>query len=118
MNFADRLKKIVDKIGDVLGAAISGVDGIILEEYKVDPALDLASLAAEYGALWRAVDNAGLSVDLGAAKEITVLTGKMMIILKKINSEYFLVLAIGSERNFGKGRFFLKREAGALLKEL
>ena len=118
MNFKERLQTIVDRVDDVLGVAISGMDGIILEERKVDPMLDLTSLAAEYSALWRTIDKTGQSVDLGAAQEVNILTEKLVILLKKISPDYFLILVAGSEKNFGKGRFLMRREAGALVEEL
>lgn len=118
MNFTERLQKIIDKVDDLLGVAISGVDGILLEERKIDPMLDLASLAAEYSALWKTIDQAGRSVDLGGAQEINILTEKWMILLKKISADYFLILVAGSEKNFGKGRFLMKRAAGALVEDL
>lgn len=118
MNFTERLQKIAESVDDVLGVAISGMDGILLEERRVDSMLDLSSLAAEYSALWKTVDKAGQSVDLGDTQEINVLTGKLIILLKKISSDYFLILVAGSEKNFGKGRFLMKREAGALIEEL
>lgn len=118
MNFTESLKKIADRIDDFLGIAVAGVDGIILEEYKADPLLDLSSLVAEYSAFWRGVDKATASVDLGATHEMSILTDKTVIILKKINSDYFLLLATGSEKNFGKGRFLMRKEMAALAEEL
>ena len=118
MSFADNLQQIAGKIDDVLGVAISGMDGIILEEYKADPLLDLASFAAEYSALLRVVDKTGLSLDLGASEEISILTERTSVLIKKINAEYFLLLAVGSEKNFGKGRFLMKKEAATLVEEL
>lgn len=118
MSFKESLQKIADKLDDVLGIAISDMDGIILEEYKGDPLFDVTSLAAEYSAVWRTVDKASLSVDLGLSQEMSILTEKAAIIVKKINEGYFLLLATASDKNLGKGRFLVKKEAAALAKEL
>ena len=118
MNFKESLKKISEKIDDLLGIAIAATDGIIVEEYRADPTLDLSSIVAEFGALWRTVDKAGHSVELGSSEEMTVITERAVILIKKINSEYFLLLAVASEKNFGKGRFILRMEAATLMEEL
>lgn len=117
MNFKENLQKLSDKIDDLMGVAIAGMDGILVEEIRVDPSFDLGPIAAEYGGLWRSVDQAGQSVELGAGQEMTVMTEKAIILVKKINRDYFLVLVAGSEKNFGKGRFLLKMEAASLVEE-
>jgi len=118
MNFKENLRKMADKIDDLLAIAIGDMDGIILEEYKIDPLFDITSLVAEYSGLWRTVDKASLSLDLGPSQEISILTEKTTIIVKKINAGYFLLLAAKSEKNFGKGRFLVKKEIAALVEEL
>jgi predicted regulator of Ras-like GTPase activity (Roadblock/LC7/MglB family) len=57
-------------------------------------------------------------MDLGPSQEVTVVTETITIIIKKINEDYFLLLAAQSEKNVGKGRFFMRREAAAIVEEL
>ncbi len=118
MNFKEGLERIAEKIDDFLGVAIVDQDGILIEEYKIDPLLDMNALVAEYSALLKAADKASLSVDLGPSREITVLTDKTGVIIKKINEGYFLFLVVQSEKNIGKGRFFMKREAAVFVEDL
>ncbi|MFY9269346.1 MAG: hypothetical protein WAO55_06310 [Candidatus Manganitrophaceae bacterium] len=118
MDFKESLKKISEKIDDIRGVAIADKDGIIVEEYRVDPSIDLGSMVAEFGALWPGIEKAGQSTELGASQEMTVLTDKGTILVRKVNSEYFLLLAAGSDKSFGKGRFLLRLEAGAISEEL
>lgn len=118
MNFKESLKKLSEKIDDLMGVAIAASDGIIVEEYRADPALDLTSIVAEFGALWRTVDKTSQSVELGSSQEITIVTERAVVLVKKINPEYFLLLAVASEKNFGKGRFLLRMEAATLVEEL
>lgn len=118
MNFKESLKKISEKMDDVMGIAIAAADGIIVEEYRADPSLDLGSIVAEFGALWKTVDKASESVELGSSQEVTIITERAIVLVKKINPEYFLLLAVASEKNFGKGRFLLRMEAATLVEEL
>ncbi len=118
MNFKEGLGRIAEKIDDVLGVAIVDQDGILVEEHQTDPSIDLAALVAEYSAFLKAADKASLSVDLGPSQEITVSMEKTSVIIKKINEAYFLFLVARSEKNMGKGRFFMKREAAAFVEDL
>lgn len=118
MSLKESLKKISDKVDDSMGIAIAAVDGIIVAEYKADPALDLSSIVAECGVVWKSADKASQSVELGPSQEMTIVTDRAVILVKKINPEYFLLLAATSEKNFGKGRFLLRMEAATLVEEL
>jgi predicted regulator of Ras-like GTPase activity (Roadblock/LC7/MglB family) len=118
MSFKDGLERIAEKVDDFLGVAIVDAEGILVQEVKADPLFDLISLVAEYSAFVKAANKASVSMDLGPSQEITVTTEKMTIIIKKINDGYFLLLAAESSKNIGKGRFFMKREAAALVEEL
>jgi len=118
MDFKESLKKIGDKIDDFHGVAIVDSDGILVEEYKIDPLLDLNPLVAEYSAFLKAADKASVSAEVGTWNEVVLLTEKAAIMIKKITEGYFLFMVMQSEKNIGKGRFFMKREAAKIVKEL
>lgn len=118
MSFEESLRRVTNNIEDSLGVAMVGMDGMVVEEHKKDPLLDLQSLGAEYCAVIKDIERVSSSLGLGSGREISVVTDKAIVILKKINEEYFLLLVLGSEGNFGKGRFLLKREIAFLEKEL
>jgi predicted regulator of Ras-like GTPase activity (Roadblock/LC7/MglB family) len=54
---------------------------------------------------------------MGSTKEVTVIAEKAMIMLRRLNADYFIVLVIKPEGNFGKGRFLLRMSVPKLLKE-
>ncbi len=118
MSFREGLERVAEKVDDLLGVAIVDAEGILVEEVKPDPSFDLISLVAEYSAFVKAANKASVSMDLGSSHEVTVMTDKMTILIKKINDGYFLLLAAASDKNMGKGRFFMKREAAALVEDL
>ena len=118
MSFTESLERIADKVDDLLGVAIVDSEGIMIQEVKPDSSFDLMSLVAEYSAFVKAADKASVSTDIGFSHEVTVTTETITIIIKKINPEYFLFLAAETDKNVGKGRFFMKREAYALAEDL
>ncbi len=118
MSFREGLERIAKKVDDCLGVAIVDAEGILVQEVKTNPSFDLISLVAEYSAFVKAADKASVSLELGVSHEVTVTTEKMTVIIKKINKNYFLFLAAETDKNAGKGRFFMKQEAYALAEDL
>jgi predicted regulator of Ras-like GTPase activity (Roadblock/LC7/MglB family) len=117
MSFSDILKEVVNGTEGALGALIVGLDGIPVEEYSLNGDLDIQSMTVEYSALLKEIEKGSQAARLGSTKEVTVIADKAMIMLRRLNDEYFFVLIIGPEGNFGKGRFLLRMSVPKLLKE-
>jgi len=118
MTFQEHMDDAVKRVEGLAGAAIADSDGIIVEEYKNDSAVDLSMLVAEYGTLWNTADKAGLSCELGPAHEFNVFTDSVVLVMRVIKAGYFLVFAVDSEKSFGKGRFYARIIADDLVKGL
>ncbi len=117
MPFSDILKEVVNGTEGALGALIVGLDGIPVEEYTVNSDIDLLSMTVEYSSLLKEIEKGSQAAQMGSTKEVTVLAEKAMIMLRRLNDEYFFVLVIKPEGNFGKGRFLLRMSVPTLLKE-
>ncbi len=117
MLFADILKEVVQGTDGALGALIVGVDGIPVEEFSLTKDLDLQSMTVEYATLLKEIERGSQASQLGSTKEVTVIADKAMIMLRRLNDDYFMVLIISPEGNFGKGRFLLRMSVPKLLKE-
>jgi predicted regulator of Ras-like GTPase activity (Roadblock/LC7/MglB family) len=117
MPFSDILKEVVSGTEGALGALIVGLDGIPVEEYSLKSDLDIQSMTVEYSALLKEIERGSQAANLGSTREVTVISDKAMIMLRRLNDEYFFVLIIRPEGNFGKGRFLLRMSVPKLLKE-
>ena len=117
MPFSDVLKNVVNGTEGALGALIVGLDGIPVEEYSVSSDMDLQSMTVEYSALLKEIEKGSQAAQLGSTNEVTVIADRAMIMLRRLNEEYFFVLIIKPEGNFGKGRFLLRMSVPRLLKE-
>lgn len=117
MPFADILKTVVNGTEGALGALVVGVDGIPVEEYSVSGEIDLQSMTVEYSTLLKEIEKGSQAAQLGTTKEVTVIADKAMIMLRRLNDEYFMVLIIRPDGNFGKGRFLLRMSVPKLLNE-
>jgi predicted regulator of Ras-like GTPase activity (Roadblock/LC7/MglB family) len=117
MPFADILKAVVNGTDGALGALVVGVDGIPVEEYSVSSDIDLQSMTVEYSTLLKEIEKGSQAAQLGTTKEVTVIADNAMVMLRRLNDEYFMVLIIRPDGNFGKGRFLLRMSVPKLLKE-
>ena len=117
MAFSDILKEVVNGTEGALGALVVGLDGIPVDEYSVGGEIDLQSMTVEYSALLKEIEKGSQAAQLGTTKEVTVVADKALIMLRRLTEEYFLVLVIRPDGNFGKGRFLLRMSVPKLLKE-
>lgn len=114
--FNENLRLIQQKTEGCLGVLIMGTDGIAVEELwqseGKDANLDVA--VAEYTALVRSASRTSDDTGLGALRELVVLTETANFVMRLVNPDYFLVMAIEPEGNLGRGRYEL-RQAELLL---
>src|SRR5512135_2522418 len=117
MSFSDILKEVVHGTEGALGAVIVGLDGIPVEEYSIGDGMDIQSMTVEYSSLLKEIEKGSQAAQMGSTREVTVIADKAMIMLRRLNEEYFFALIIKPDGNFGKGRFLLRMSAPKLLKE-
>lgn len=119
ISFRDTLADIVNNVGGGLGAVIMGYDGIAIEEYTLQQNVcDMPLLAVEYATLLKEVRRTVSVLKTGEMEEMTIITTMISVIVRIINEEFFLVLAIDKSGNHGKGRFLLRRAVPVLQEEL
>jgi len=117
MSFREILQNLVLGTEGALGALVVGLDGIPVDEFSVGSDLDIQSMTVEYTALIKEIEKGSQAAHLGSTKEVTVMADQAMIMLRRLNDDYFIVLIIKPQGNFGKGRFLLRMSAPRLLKE-
>ena len=61
-------------------------------------------MTAEYSTLLKEIERGLRRRAAGSTKEVTVIAEKAMIMLRRLNADYFIVLVIKPEGNSGKGR--------------
>ena len=117
MPFSEILKELVNGTEGALGAIVVGTDGIPVDEFSVTSEMDLQSMTVEYASLLKEIEKGSRAAQLGSTKEVSVIADRAMIMLRRLNEDYFLVLVIRADGNFGKGRFLLRMSVPKLLKE-
>ncbi len=118
MQLKETLKAIVENVGGGVGAVVMGYDGIPIEEYILEGIFDVEIVAVEYVNIMKEVKRTLEVLKSGEMEEILITTGQSRIIIRSICEDFFILLALDAEGNYGKGRYLLKREAPNLREEL
>jgi predicted regulator of Ras-like GTPase activity (Roadblock/LC7/MglB family) len=96
-----------------------GVDGIEVDTHVVDPGdLDLKSLLVEYSGVLRSAKDAAEAHAAGGVAEIAIATDRLLAVVRTVSPEYFMVVALTPDGNFGKARYLLRVTAPKLKSEL
>lgn len=112
------LRRVCNHLDDVRGIALVGTDGLIVEEIKQDPMVDLAALAAEMSVLTKSLEDTAESGSLGRIRDVQVDASEGIMILAGVGREYFLLLVLRPGGNSGRGRFYMHLEADRLAGEV
>lgn len=119
MSYKESLKTVTESVGGGLAAIIMGYDGIPIDEYLVDSTqFDLQLLTVEYANLLRDIRHTVELLNNGAMEEVSIATDRLRVLVRVINDQFFLVLVITADGNYGKGRYLLLREALKLKDDL
>jgi predicted regulator of Ras-like GTPase activity (Roadblock/LC7/MglB family) len=117
--FKETLQSVIEHTEGSIGALIMGTDGIAVEKVLPpegqDANLDVA--AAEFTTLVRNAQRTSGDMGLGPLSELVVTCETFTLIMRLISKEYFLILALRSDANLGRGRFELRKAELALAKE-
>lgn len=107
--FLEKLSQISDRIGGVLALSLVARDGIAVESVASDPDLDLEVLAAELVSQARSIAENHRELDVGEVQQFSVSTDRLTLMVSSVTPEYYLLLVLGPEGNYGRARFELRR---------
>lgn len=117
--FKEPLEKIVQGCEGGLAALLMGFDGIAVDSFVAENAQsDIQSVGMEFSVILTQARNAVNLLGGGALREVAFKSEKMTVIVRLLNEEYFLALALAPDGNYGKGRFLLRSTAPAILSDL
>jgi predicted regulator of Ras-like GTPase activity (Roadblock/LC7/MglB family) len=120
MSFRAHLESVVNQVDGALACSVMGFDGISVETFQKDEAgeLELNGAWVEYANLLTQLKNAAETLRTGAVTELSVNSDRVLTIIRMVSPEYFLVLALKAEGNYGKGRYVLRVTAPKVRAEL
>lgn len=107
--FLDQLSQISNRIGGALALSLVAKDGMPVESVSSDPDLDLEVLAAELISQVRSITENHRELEVGEVQQLSVTTDRLTLMVSSVASDYYLLLVLGPEGNYGKARFELRR---------
>lgn len=106
MSFRKSLKELAESVNGGLAAIIMGCDGIAIDEYLLDGSPDdLPLLVAEYANLFNDIKRTAELLENGKMEEVSLATDSIRVLIRVISEEFFLVLVLAADGNYGKGRY-------------
>lgn len=105
--------------GAALAASIMAMDGIPVDAIELDAGdVDVSALLVEFSSLLGQVQRSAQMFAAGGLEELAIRSEHLTTIIRPINQEYLLCLALRPDANFGKGRYLLRINAPKLASAL
>ena len=116
MSIKTVLQEIVENVDGALGAIVMGYDGIPLDEFiKESSPIDLQVLSVEYATVLKEIKKAVDVLGSGIMEEISINTDITRVIIRVLDDDLFVILALLLDGNYGKGRYVLRQQSSRIL---
>ena len=114
--FKEALRDVVEGTDGGIAGLLMGFDGIAVDSWsRDDAAIDIQTVGMELSMVLKDIRRAVAQLDAGSAREVAIQSEKVTTLVRMLNSEYFIDLALTPEGNYGKGRFMLRMAAPRVL---
>ena len=116
--FLEQLSRISGRIDGARALSLVARDGMPVESVSSDPEIDLEALAAEMVSQARAISANHRELEVGDVQQLSVTTERVTLMVSTVTPDYYLLLVLGPEGNYGRARFELRRARLLLEDEL
>ena len=104
----EQLQSMVESCDGATAGVVMGFDGIAVESVSREPDVDVQTVSMEFSFVLTQIRKAAEILEVGALEEVSVRSEKLIFIIRVLNDEYFLGLAMRPDGNFGKGRHLMR----------
>ena len=117
--FREILREVVANTDGGVAGLLLGFDGIPVDQYvRDDASLDVETVGMEYSVILKSIRQAAELLDSGTAREVAIKAERMITVIRLLNDEYFVAVALKPSGNVGKARFLLRTRSQKLLSDL
>ena len=114
--FREVLAGIKSRVDGALAVSLIGLDGIAIESIK-DENVPLDVFGAEFGGFIKSV-RPNRELNTGEVLQFALVTERYITFLSAVTSEYFVLLVMRPDGNYGRARFELSKAKHLLRDEL
>lgn len=115
--FKNALADVRDRVEGTLAVSLIGLDGIAVETLN-DGRVPLEVLGAEFGSFVKSIRSANTELNTGDVLQFSLVTEKYITFLSEVTPEYYILLVLRPDGNYGRARFELARAKHLLRDEL
>jgi predicted regulator of Ras-like GTPase activity (Roadblock/LC7/MglB family) len=115
--FKQVLEGIRDRVEGALAISLIGLDGIAIESIESD-SVPLDIVGAEFGGFVKSVRLSNTDLHTGDVLQFALVTEKYITFLSAITPEYYVLLVMSPDGNYGRARFELAKAKHLLRDEL
>lgn len=116
--FGQVLQKVVDNVDGGVGAMVMGFDGIKVHTYvRPTEELDIETIGMEFSFILTQITKAAEILKVGGLQEVAIKAEQLLLVIRILNDEYFMAVALNPAGNFGKCRFMMRIAAPKLIAE-
>lgn len=115
--FKDVLEDVRRRVDGTIAVSLIGLDGIAVETVG-GAGIPLEVMGAEFGGFVKSVRHARTELNTGDILQFSLVTERYIAFLSAVTPEYFILLVLEPEGNYGRARFELAKAKQALRDEL
>ena len=115
--FKTVLTGLRDRIEGAIAVSLIGLDGIAIETIGAGQ-VPLDVLGAEFGGFIKSLRNANTELNTGDVLQFALVTERYITFLSEVTPEYYILLVMRPDGNYGRARFELAKAKHALRDEL
>lgn len=116
--FRGALEDLGSRVEGFLGVSLIGLDGIAIDSILRRDDVMLDSLGAELGSFVKSVRISSADLNVGSVEQFSLVTDRYITILSAVTVEYFVLLVLDRNGNFGRARYELRKLKFRLRDEL
>jgi len=115
--FRDVLAGLQQRVDGAMAASLIGLDGIAVETIN-DQNVPLDVLGAEFGGFIKSIRHANTELNTGEVLQFSLVTEKYITFLSEVTPDYYILLVLRPDGNYGRARFELSKAKYLLRDEL
>ena len=115
--FKDVLTGLQQRVDGAMAASLIGLDGIAVETIN-DQNVPLDVLGAEFGSFIKSIRHANTELNTGEVLQFSLVTEKYITFLSEVTPDYYILLVLRPDGNYGRARFELSKAKYLLRDEL
>ncbi|MGH9459468.1 MAG: roadblock/LC7 domain-containing protein [Thermoanaerobaculia bacterium] len=117
MNFREVLETLRARVDGTLAVSLLGNDGIPID--SINPGgLPLENIAAEFSTFLKGLRVSSTELDTGVVEQFSLMTTRYTTLLSAVTSDYFLLVILSPDGNYGRARFEAAKAKSDLQDEL